>query len=308
MSGLCRFDNTCSFLISFSFSFIAPIRNSSRKLTMSTNEAWLLEQKLEILEPEKLFKFAHDLQIVLLEKTTEISKLRSKLTKTENEMRSRSQTSEAEISKHVEKQQILLSKLTEQETHVGSQSTRNWIRAELDYPEDVSWSWFSRKAQTVLVYDSSCSTLETRSIETLHGKSDPANSVSTRFLTFQMNVRSSPDCLHTGAGTSMYMLRAWQQLSGARIPESELRPRIDLSRDSPIFVPFILIAFRWMLRFEFCLARLSGYLFCTIPEIRESQLDPRLVLNHLQLSNRQFDGAISTNCSTTVISPYSNAS
>jgi hypothetical protein len=47
-----------------------------------------------------------------------------------------------------------------------------------------------------------------------------------------------------------------------------------------------------MSSFEFYLARLSGYLFCAIPEIRESQLDPRSVLNHLQLPNQQFDGTI----------------
>jgi hypothetical protein len=193
---------------SFGFSIIAPIRKSSRKLTMSTNELWLLEQKLETLEQEKLLKVARDLQLALREKKTEILELRSKLSKTENEMKSRSQTSEAEISKQAKRQQNLLSKITEQELYSKSQSTPKWIRAELDYPEDVSWFCFSRKAQTVIVYDSSSDTLEARSIETLHGKSDPSSGISTRFLTLQMNVRSSPECLRVARGPSMCMLRA----------------------------------------------------------------------------------------------------
>jgi len=175
---------------------------------MSANESWLLEQTLETLDQETLLQVAQDLRLALLEKTTEISELRSKLLKTENEMKSRNQTSEAEISMHVGKQQKLLTKITEQELYSRSQPTPKWIRAELDYPEDVSWFYFSRKAQTVVVYDSSSSTLEARSIETLRGKSDPSSGISTRFLTLQTNVRSSPECLHVARGPSMCMLRA----------------------------------------------------------------------------------------------------
>ena len=175
---------------------------------MSTNVAWLLEQKLETLEQEKLRTVARDLQLALLEKTTEISELNSKLSNAEKEMKSRHQTSEAVISKPAAEPQNLPSKSIEQESYSKGLSTPKWTRAELDYPEDVSWSCFSRKAQIVLVYDSRNSTLEARSVETLHGKSDLSSGFRARFLTWQMNVRSSPECLHVARGPSTCMSRA----------------------------------------------------------------------------------------------------
>jgi len=150
---------------------------------MTTKNNWLLQQKFDALDRDKLINFARDLQNLANEQNDLIVTLREKSDKIEDESKKRTKADEEEIARVRRELQMLsekerepaaevsaFQKAEEQENYFGSLSTPLWIRAEHDYPDEAYFSCFHRKFPTVLVYDPKLDSLTAQSVQDLQGQ------------------------------------------------------------------------------------------------------------------------------------------
>lgn len=150
---------------------------------MTSKNNWLLQQKFDSFDRDKLMNFARDLQNLANEQNDLIVTLREKADKIEDESEKRTKASEEEIARVRREVQMLsekehgpaaevsaFQKAEEQENYFGSLSTPLWIRAEHDYPDEAYFSCFHRKFPTVLVYDPKPDSLTAQSVQDLQGQ------------------------------------------------------------------------------------------------------------------------------------------
>jgi len=150
---------------------------------MTSKNNWLLQQKFDALDRDKLINFARDLQKLANEQKDLIDTLREKADKIEDESKKRTKANEEEIARVRREVQMLsekerepaaevsaFQKAEEQENYFGSLSAPLWIRAEHDYPDEAYFSCFHRKFPTVLVYDPKLDSLTAQSVQDLQGQ------------------------------------------------------------------------------------------------------------------------------------------
>lgn len=150
---------------------------------MTSKNNWLLQQKFDAFNRDKLINFARDLQNLANEQNDLIVTLREKADKIEDESKKRTKANEEEIARVRRELQMLnekerepaaevsaFQKTEEQENYFGSLSTPLWIRAEHDYPDEAYFSCFHRKFPTVLVYDPKLDSLTAQSVQDLQGQ------------------------------------------------------------------------------------------------------------------------------------------
>lgn len=150
---------------------------------MTSKNNWLLQQKFDAFDRDKLIKFARDLQKLANEQKDLIDTLRGKADKIEDESKKRTKANEEEIARVRREVQMLsekecepaaevsaFQKAEEQENYFGSLSTLLWVRAEHDYPDEAYFSCFHRKFPTVLVYDPKLDSLTAQSVQDLQGQ------------------------------------------------------------------------------------------------------------------------------------------
>lgn len=150
---------------------------------MTSKNNWLLQQKLDAFDRDKLMNLARDLQNLANEQNDLIVTLREKADKIEDESKKRTKANEEEIARVRREVQIpsekergpaaevsAFQKAEEQENYFGSLSTPLWIRAEHDYPDEAYFSCFHRKFPTVLVYDPKKDSLTAQSVQDLQGQ------------------------------------------------------------------------------------------------------------------------------------------
>jgi hypothetical protein len=149
---------------------------------MASKNNWLLQQKFDARDRDKLINFARDLQKLANEQKDLIDTLREKADEVEDESKKRTKANEEEIARLRREVQMLsekerepaaevgaFQKAEEQESYFGSLSTPLWIRAEHDYPDEAYFSCFHRKFPTVLVYDPKLDSLTAQSVQDLQG-------------------------------------------------------------------------------------------------------------------------------------------
>ena len=149
---------------------------------MTSKNNWLLRQKYDAFDRDKLMNFARDLQNLANEQNDLIVTLREKADKIEDESKKRTKANEEEIARVRREVQIpsekergpaaevsAFQKAEEQENYFGSLSTPMWVRAEHDYPDEAYFSCFHRKFPTVLVYDPKPDSLTAQSVQDLQG-------------------------------------------------------------------------------------------------------------------------------------------
>lgn len=150
---------------------------------MTSKNNWLLQQKFDAFDRDKLMNLARDLQNLANEQNDLIVTLREKADKIEDESKKRTKANEEEIARVRREVQIpsekergpaaevsAFQKAEEQENYFGSLSTPLWIRAEHDYPDEAYFSCFHRKFPTVLVYDPKQDSLTAQSVQDLQGQ------------------------------------------------------------------------------------------------------------------------------------------
>ncbi|OCK91991.1 uncharacterized protein K441DRAFT_191407 [Cenococcum geophilum 1.58] len=150
---------------------------------MTSKNNWLLQQKFDAFDRDKLMNFARDLQNLANKQNDLIVTLREKADKIEDESKKRTKANEEEIARVRREVQIpsekergsaaevsAFQKTEEQENYFGSLSTPLWIRAEHDYPDEAYFSCFHRKFPTVLVYDPKLDSLTAQSVQDLQGQ------------------------------------------------------------------------------------------------------------------------------------------